>query len=458
MPTKYRIKRINVIGLFEMFNHSIDFNLENHITIVYGENGIGKTMIFKIIDALFKEDFYTLSSIPFTSLEVTFKPSGFIKIKKVENDFNIEYKPSKGKKNSFDINSIFSKSQDENSRRRLMRHKLKRELEFLNIDMVEHDKFYERRSGVVLSLEDAKELYPRLAKYLSLTESDTPEPFSDLLKSLNIYLIQTQRLYLFPETSNHNHDIWESYEEKKKNNKYETAVEYSKEVSELIRNKHNEYRKLSEKLELSLGKRLLQKQVKTNFTNEQLKEEAETVELRRSELMKVGLLAEQEEDDFLLEEQLDEISKAIIAVNIQDIKNKLAIFDSDNLYQKLKLFLEILNTKRLSFKQISISEEKGFVFKNAKGKELSANQLSSGEQHELVLLYQLLFKVPENSLILIDEPEISLHISWQKEFLNDLEDIIKLRDFDIVLSTHSPSIINGNWDFTVSLSGELENA
>ena len=110
----------------------------------------------------------------------------------------------------------------------------------------------------------------------------------------------------------------------------------------------------------------------------------------------------------------------------------------------------------MSFKKISLSEN-GFTFTKDKGKILNANDLSSGEQHELVLLYLLLFKIPENSLILIDEPEISLHITWQKAFLDDMKDIIKLRNFDIVVATHSPAIINGNWDLTIKLDGHGEN-
>ena len=71
-----------------------------------------------------------------------------------------------------------------------------------------------------------------------------------------------------------------------------------------------------------------------------------------------------------------------------------------------------MNEKRFSYKKISVHPEKGFVFENINGKELEATELSSGEQHEIVLFYELLFKVPENSLVLIDEPKTSIHILW----------------------------------------------
>ena len=83
----------------------------------------------------------------------------------------------------------------------------------------------------------------------------------------------------------------------------------------------------------------------------------------------------------------------------------------------------------------------------------SPANLSSGEQHELVLFYELLFKVKPNSLILIDEPELSLHVVWQQQFLGDLEDITKLTGFDILIATHSPLIIHDRWDLTVELKG-----
>ena len=68
-------------------------------------------------------------------------------------------------------------------------------------------------------------------------------------------------------------------------------------------------------------------------------------------------------------------------------------------------------------------------------------KLSSGEQHELVLLYELLFKVKPGSLILIDEPELSLHVAWQKQVLRDLREVTKLVPLDLLIATHSPQVI-----------------
>ncbi len=71
----------------------------------------------------------------------------------------------------------------------------------------------------------------------------------------------------------------------------------------------------------------------------------------------------------------------------------------------------------------------------------------------LITLYELLFKVEPNSLVLIDEPELSLHVGWQSQFLKDLQEITELADLDILMATHSPDIIQDRWD---DLTVELE--
>ncbi|NET57213.1 MAG: AAA family ATPase, partial [Symploca sp. SIO2E6] len=72
---------------------------------------------------------------------------------------------------------------------------------------------------------------------------------------------------------------------------------------------------------------------------------------------------------------------------------------------------------------------------------------------ELIMLYELLFKVEPKTLVLIDEPELSLHVGWQVEFIKDLQEITKLADLDILMATHSPDIIQNRWDLTVELKG-----
>lgn len=67
------------------------------------------------------------------------------------------------------------------------------------------------------------------------------------------------------------------------------------------------------------------------------------------------------------------------------------------------------------------------------------------------MLFELIFRAKDNVLVLVDEPEISLHIAWQKEFLRDLKRIINLQNVSAIISTHSPQIIDNNWHLVVDL-------
>ncbi|EDN70705.1 excinuclease ATPase subunit [Beggiatoa sp. PS] len=103
---------------------------------------------------------------------------------------------------------------------------------------------------------------------------------------------------------------------------------------------------------------------------------------------------------------------------------------------------------------MSVDKQQGFIFRSTMtGKQIPTTGLSSGEQHELVLFYELLFKTQDNALILIDEPEISLHISWLNKFIEDLKKVIERGKMDILIATHSPDIIGNHWDLTVELEG-----
>ena len=95
------------------------------------------------------------------------------------------------------------------------------------------------------------------------------------------------------------------------------------------------------------------------------------------------------------------------------------------------------------------------MLKGENGETVGLESLSSGEQHELVLHYELLFRVRTNTVVLIDEPELSLHINWQKQFLPDLLDTVQLSGIDAVIATHSPFIAGYRDDLMVRLGDPL---
>lgn len=164
--------------------------------------------------------------------------------------------------------------------------------------------------------------------------------------------------------------------------------------------------------------------------------------------MSLGLIEPGEAPDIPGLEDTQETLSVVLSIYVQDIEDKLSVFDT--ISEQLSKLVDIINA-RLMFKTLAVRKGKGFEIKAHDSSEINVSSLSSGEQHELVLLYQLLFHVQQDSLIMIDEPELSLHVNWQRRFVKDIQEIIQLRNFDVLIATHSPQIVADKQKWMVKL-------
>ncbi|MEA5518372.1 AAA family ATPase [Limnoraphis robusta] len=408
-----RIKEISVKNLFGMFDHVIPMNMDDRITIIHGPNGVGKTILLKMLNSLFNSEFSFLNTIPFTEFRVDFYDQSYLITSKP-----IEDKDNKQKLLKF---SYYQQGKevknytDNNSRLR---------------DWSEKDNTVEILSMLAaLSVISAKENKAREDYWLL-----------ELTENIEIGLIEAERLYNYSNESS-----------RSSSKSMVSSVEtYSQELAEKIQETLTEYGELSQSLDRTFPVRVVNQEFPSNLTKDALKDKLSQLEEQRKQLRDLGLLEQDENPDFQFEREIDDKTKSILSVYVEDVQKKLKVFSE--ISSKISLFKKIVES-RFSHKKMSITKDKGFTFTTLNGNPLSPTNLSSGEQHELVMLYELLFKVKPNSLILIDEPEISLHVAWQVEFLNDLQDILKLANFDVLIATHSPDIINERWDLTVELKG-----
>ena len=72
------------------------------------------------------------------------------------------------------------------------------------------------------------------------------------------------------------------------------------------------------------------------------------------------------------------------------------------------------------------------------------------------MLFELIFRGDDNKVILIDEPELGLHVAWQMEFLDDLRSILAINRMMSVICTHSPQIIKDSWECVIDLGENSE--
>lgn len=112
-------------------------------------------------------------------------------------------------------------------------------------------------------------------------------------------------------------------------------------------------------------------------------------------------------------------------------------------------FLRMLN-ELLRHKKVLFSPS-GFSIVGMTGEPLTPKQLSSGEQQLLLMFCYLLSSNEHNSIFIVDEPEISLNVKWQRRLLDAMRDISKVANKQIIVATHSIELLSQHSELVVAL-------
>lgn len=155
------------------------------------------------------------------------------------------------------------------------------------------------------------------------------------------------------------------------------------------------------------------------------------------------------DDRRLLRENTD--SSELVRLS-EVVKEKMSRSD-DTTKLQLDAFREIVERSCFASKSFELNSLFGFRFvsDNENRTKLSMSDLSSGEQHILLITLYMLFEAPEKAIVLIDEPEMSFHLSWQGDYLRNLKQIVALRNVQCIIATHSPFIFSSEYNLTVDL-------
>lgn len=419
------LNSVLVSGLFNTFDHKVSFN-KNGISIIIGENGIGKTTILHIIDSVFNQRLDYLFSIEFR--EILFSFTDFFWTITKKDEHTIQISNSKDKE-PFYVNQIRDREQDYFIRRFLVQ--------------LSDNEWFDRRRGARLTREDIIQQWG-FDPLLNQATSIAPEWFLSTLKENHVRHIKTQRLY--QTVYDRDKDIKEAPQ---------MVNVYSKELVDRIRQENAIFTSTSIQLDSTFPMRLLRelkRKHKIDITT--IIDSINSLSQYRRLLSGVGIIERQ--DDEVLNRSIETLDNqsalSILNLYIEDNQTKLDTFK--NTARKLNLLLSIIN-KRFKHKTLIFDKEQGFVIhSNLDGQIIEVEKLSSGEQNELIIFYNLLFKSSTNDIVLIDEPEISLHISWQQSLIRDLFDVSKESSITMLLSTHSPDIIGDNWSLVQTLASK----
>ena len=175
---------------------------------------------------------------------------------------------------------------------------------------------------------------------------------------------------------------------------------------------------------------------------------AEVLQLADS-LARVGLF--QEEDP---EQQVSDYprNEPLISLAVREVYRvtKVRLERLTELRADLEIFSSFLN-ERFANKRVVLGPDSGIGVELPSGEDISPSKLSSGEQQLLALAFELLFETAPMSVVLLDEPELSLHVAWLKGLLDAFLEMGSSRHLQFVVATHSPSVVAGHIELERSL-------
>lgn len=106
-------------------------------------------------------------------------------------------------------------------------------------------------------------------------------------------------------------------------------------------------------------------------------------------------------------------------------------------------------------KKVSFTLQRGITVETLAGEGLTPSSLSSGERHLLLLLTNLLYARERRGLFIIDEPELSLNMKWQRRLVSALLDCSRASGTLFVLASHSFELIASADERVIHLSQPL---
>lgn len=408
MFTKLEVKK-----LFGRFDYHIALMPEG-VTIITGPNGYGKSTILKCIEAFNLEgDMSFFSSLDFEEIKICFEnESDNITLLKNDEKYFLN------KKNITDyIKNI-----------RLNPRYLRR---------ISEDQWIDKRTNEIINVDRFYFKNDIYEYYDNITLPDKNRSKEDFIKKLRkrigkIYYIKEQRL------------IKEIKDKYSKQEIIDVIKGLPDNLKRHISHISNDYSTTANELDSSYPFRLFS--MNEGITEDEYRIRLKEMSDKFEKLNKFDISNMEVSKNVIFKK---EHAKAL-KIYFDDFNQKYKVYE--DFINKLDLFTDIVNS-RLSFKEIKISRENGLIVIETDNdkKDLNLFQLSSGEKQEIVLFYELIFEVSNNALLLIDEPEISLHISWQKKFMDDLLRIVNYKGIKVIVATHSPQIINNHWDINIDL-------
>ncbi|WP_025676463.1 AAA family ATPase [Paenibacillus polymyxa] len=419
------ITRIIIKGMFGWKNYKLNFNKD--LNLLVGLNGSGKTTILNIISSIASGNFEFVEKYRCNSIVLEYTISKDISkkiiIHQINNEYVLKWRNQKYLVSDFlEEKNSFLKNDEEKEIERV-RKEISRELNLLYLPL-SRDKNMLQHS---VSERENKSFFTEFSINSSKPLGNIDETLKDINKMVKEYQRRTG-LELEKLNNKMRSELFESSLTYQKDASLEKRLKLLQEldVNEL-KNAFEDMGLLTPRLEHEINNFMLMLQKGAEHFKNWANNINET---------------EFDEDLHDFYNNLSQVERIIswqkIVGDITDKKEKIQ--------KNMKVFLNTVNSfLKESKKVITINDRKGIVqfiqTNNKSSKRLDLEYLSSGEKQIVIFFAYLIFdiSVKQKGIYIVDEPELSLHVSWQREFAKSI--IAVAPELQIIFATHSAEIV-----------------
>lgn len=427
------IKSLYIEGLFGKYDYNIDFN--NNVNIFISENGSGKTTILKILLATIEGNEEQLKKLPFNSLKLYLDDKEICINKNELNEYD-EY----DEYDRFLKRKLFDNLREHIPFRdydRIRRNIMRKKFDFDEVKFILERLRYNGRYDFEINWLEVEDILSELKfKYDIYNDNNVEYKLSTIRKSIK------EDILYFPTYRRIETDleIFGKSSDKEKMRLRGSNINFG--MKDVERNIYELTNKLKDDAMNYYSD--MNAQILDDLLSDEL--ELSTKEKINIDSEKVKIIIGRIGEDKI--KQRDELMRFI--ENKSQVANRefleyylfqlIKIFEKQKpIDDKIKRFKNICN-RYLVNKEIVYNEvtTEVVIERKCDRQPIKFNDLSSGEKQILSLFAKLYLDTSKQTIFIIDEPELSLSIIWQKSILEDIYNSGKVSL--LIATTHSPYI------------------
>lgn len=424
------LQEIHIYGLFGKYDYH--FELQNDVAIWVSENGVGKTTILNLIVAVLNGDKKTILGIEFE--RIVLKINGR-KFEIDKSDTNRHKMDELKVERLFELLGLMVPS--EMVRRELLRYKRTGSIDVKRIDYLIHRYHYDEISYSY----DLKRVYMMLDEILRSQYND----ISDVLDEISNEL--TEECLFYPTYRRIEISQDKVFQGRNKGGTSE-LIQYIEFGMEDVEKRING---LLEKIRTdAIGAYADMSSTILNELSSKGNVFSETKQKKQIDYHKLEVVIKRIGEERL--NNIDYISRFVngetsgendqflkyYLYKLVDIYDRQKAID-DKLTKFAKVCSKYLVRKDVVYDEALLS----LSVYNDEREKIGWNDLSSGEKQIVGIFSKVYLDITTSAIFIIDEPEISLSINWQKEFLKDIYDSGKIKM--LIATTHSPFIFKNEF-------------